>query len=340
MKYRILGKTGLRVSEICLGTMTFGTEWGYGADEAESLKQYKTFRDAGGNFIDTANRYTEGTSELYLGMFMEGHRHEVVMATKYSLRTGWGGVNDGGNQRKNMMESVEGSLKRLKTDYLDLFYLHAWDYHTPVEEVLRGMDDLVRQGKILYAGISDTPAWVVAQANTIADLRGWTRFNALQIEYSLIQRSVEFDLTPMAHAMDMAIIPWAPLAGGALSGKYYKNTNTEGRVKPESLRRSARAQAIAGVVVQIAEAMGVPPVQVALRWLMQQPGTVIPIVGAKNAEQLSQSLGAVDVVLSTKDMERLDEVSKWEERIFPHDFLKGQGVIDLLFNGMADKMKK
>jgi len=320
--------------------MTFGTEWGYGADEAESKAQYQTFRDAGGNFIDTANRYTEGTSEKYLGKFMEGQRSEVVMATKYSLRTAFGGVNDGGNQRKNMMESIEGSLKRLKTDYIDLFYLHAWDSHTPVEEVLRGMDDLVRQGKILYAGISDTPAWVVSQANTIADLRGWTRFNALQVEYSLVQRTVEFDLTPMAHAMDMAIIPWAPLAGGALSGKYLADKNTDGRVKPESLRRNERAQAIAAVVVAIAAEMGVPAVQVALRWLMQQAGTVIPIVGAKNAAQLSQSLGAADIVLSTTDMERLTEVSKRDERIFPHDFLAGQGVIDLLFNNLAASVIK
>jgi aryl-alcohol dehydrogenase-like predicted oxidoreductase len=174
MNYKLLGKSGLKVSELCLGTMTFGTDWGYGADKEESAKQYALFREVGGNFIDTANLYTNGTSETFLGHFMEGHRHEVVLATKYSLKTGGKGPNAAGNSRKSMMESVEGSLKRLQTDYIDLLYLHAWDFLTPIDEIMRGLDDLVKQGKVNYIGISDTPAWIISRANTMAELMGWT----------------------------------------------------------------------------------------------------------------------------------------------------------------------
>ena len=193
MKYKLLGRSGLRVSEICLGTMTFGEEWGWGADQTESKKQFFTYLENGGNFIDTANRYTEGTSEKYLGEFIKesNQRKEIVLATKYSLITDRSsGLNQSGNHKKNMVQSVEDSLKRLQTDYIDVYYLHAWDFTTSIEEVLRAMDDLVRQGKILYVGISDTPAWIVSRANAIAEFKDWSPFIALQIEYSLLQRSV------------------------------------------------------------------------------------------------------------------------------------------------------
>src|SRR6202041_1660008 len=220
MKYRLLGKSGLRVSEASFGTMTFGDEWGWGSEKAEAQKVYETYREAGGNFIDTANFYTNGTSETFLGEFMQGHRESVVLATKYSNAAPGNDPNAAGNHRKSMMRALEASLKRLQTDYIDLYWVHIWDGITPVEEVMRGLDDIVRQGKALYVGISDAPAWWIAQANTLAELRGWTQFTGLQIEYSLIERTVERELIPMAKALNLGVLAFSPLASGVLSGKY------------------------------------------------------------------------------------------------------------------------
>ncbi|TAG47808.1 MAG: aldo/keto reductase, partial [Runella slithyformis] len=235
MNYKLLGKSGLRVSELCLGTMTFGTEWGWGADQQESKKIFDTYANAGGNFLDTANRYTEGSSERFLGDFIAADRDHFVVATKYALKDRNGDPNFAGNHRKNMIRSVNESLKRLNTEFIDLFWLHMWDNTTPVDEILRGLDDLISSGKVQYIGISDTPAWVVSQANTIAELRGWSRFVALQIEYSLIQRAAERDLLPMAKAFDMAVTPWGVIGGGALTGKYLRGE--AGRVPEHSIRR-------------------------------------------------------------------------------------------------------
>src|SRR5215472_13095919 len=212
MKYRLLGNSGLRVSELSLGTMTFGEEWGWGTAKDEAQKVYATYREAGGNFIDTANVYTNGASEKFLGEFHKGHRESMVLATKFSNALPGNDPNAAGNHRKSMMQAVEASLSRLQTDYIDLYWVHIWDQMTPVEEVMRGLDDLVRQGKILYAGISDAPAWWIAQANMLADLRGWSRFVGLQIEYSLIQRTVERELVPMAQALTIGVTAWSPLA--------------------------------------------------------------------------------------------------------------------------------
>ncbi len=214
MRYKLLGKSGLRVSELCLGTMTFGEDWGWGSSKEESRKVYDAFLEAGGNFIDTANVYTNGTSEKLLGEFMTGHRDKIVLATKYTNAAPGNDPNAAGNHRKSMMQAVEASLKRLKTDYIDLYWLHIWDQITPIEEVMRAFDDLVRQGKILYAGVSDMPAWIVAKANTLAELRGWTSFVGLQIEYSLIERTPERDLLPMAADLGLGVTAWSPLAGG------------------------------------------------------------------------------------------------------------------------------
>jgi aryl-alcohol dehydrogenase-like predicted oxidoreductase len=200
MRYKLLGKSGLRVSELALGTMTFGEEWGWGASKEESRHIFEAYVAAGGNFIDTANRYTEGTSEKFVGEFVAPERDKFVVATKYTLFMRRNDPNAAGNQRKNMVQSLEASLKRLGTDYVDLYWVHAWDFMTPVEEVLRALDDMVRAGKILYVGISDTPAWVVSQANMLAELRGWTRFVGLQLPYSLIERTPERELLPMACA--------------------------------------------------------------------------------------------------------------------------------------------
>ena len=227
MRYRILGNSGLRVSEAALGAMTFGDDWGWGAAKDEARKVYDAFREAGGNFVDTANIYTNGTSESFLGEFMEGHRQSVVMATKYTNAFPGTDPNAAGNHRKSMVQAVEASLKRLKTDYIDLYWVHIWDQITPVEEVMRGLDDLVRAGKVLYVGISDAPAWWVAQANTLAHLRGWSPFIGLQIEYSLIERTVERELVPMAKALNLGLIAWSPLANGVLTGKYHGHGSSE-----------------------------------------------------------------------------------------------------------------
>jgi aryl-alcohol dehydrogenase-like predicted oxidoreductase len=223
MKYYLLGKTGLKVSELCLGAMTFGQEWGWGASKDECRKIFDAYVQAGGNFIDTANKYTEGTSEKYIGEFIASDRNRFVLATKYTSNTRRGDPNAGGNHRKSMVQSLESSLKRLNTDYIDLYWVHAWDRTTPIEETIRALDDMVKEGKVLYAGISDAPAWIVSQANTLANLKGWTEFTGLQIEYSLIERTPERELLPMAGALDIGITAWSPLGNGILTGKYNKN---------------------------------------------------------------------------------------------------------------------
>lgn len=339
MKYRLLGNTGLRISELCLGTMTFGTEWGWGADKDESRKMYDLFREKGGNFLDTANRYTEGTSEKYLGEFIKSEREEIVLATKYTLFMRRNDPNASGNHRKNMMQSVEASLKRLKTDYIDLYWVHAWDQMTPVEEVMRGLDDLVRSGKVHYIGISDTPAWIVSQANTLADLRGWTRFNALQIEYSLIERTVERELMPMARAFDMAVTPWAVVGSGVLTGKYHnKDDKSPKRVPDDNRRLSEKNLEIGSEVLKIADEVGRSPAQVAINWVRQKPGVVIPILGARTAEQLDDNLGCLDFELSSDHMKRLDDISAIDPG-FPHFFLQIEMVRDVVYGGMYDQIQ-
>jgi aryl-alcohol dehydrogenase-like predicted oxidoreductase len=335
MNYKLLGRSGLRVSDLSLGTMTFGTEWGWGCDHQTSQAIFESYANAGGNFIDTANRYTEGTSEKWVGEFIKADRDHFVLATKYTLFDKKGDPNFSGNHRKNMMRSVEESLKRLDTDYIDLLWVHAWDGTTPIEEMMRGLNDLVTSGKVNYIGISDTPAWVVAQANTIADWRGWNPFIALQVEYSLIQRTPERDLLPMAKALDLAITPWAPLAGGALSGKYLRGE--KGRVPDNSIRINERSQKITKVVIEIAEEIGASASQVAINWCIQKNQVVVPIVGAKTLAQIDDSLGCLKFKLSDEQIARLNEVSKIEIG-FPHDFLASDGVKEVMTGGTFGKI--
>src|ERR1700681_1269854 len=264
MRYRLLGNSGLRVSEAALGTMTFGDEWGWGSAKDEARKIYDAFRETGGNFIDTANFYTNGTSESFLGEFMKDHRLSVVLATKYSNASPGKDPNAAGNHRKSMVQALEASLKRLKTDYIDLYWLHIWDQITPIEEVMRAFDDLVRQGKILYAGVSDTPAWGVAKGNTLADLRGWTPFVGLQIEYSLIERTPEGELLPMAADLGLGVTAWSPLAGGMLTGKQLEAGGAkDSRQSDPGLKQfmapDARKEAIAREVVAVARECGHSP---------------------------------------------------------------------------------
>ncbi len=337
VKYKLLGKSGLRVSELCLGTMTltFGEDWGWGASKDESRQIFDTFVEAGGNFIDTANGYTDGSSEKIVGELIAADRERFVVATKYSfpnhLGDRNGNPNGSGNHRKNLMQSLEGSLKRLNTDYVDLFWLHAWDFTTPVEEVMRAFDDMVRQGKALYIGISDTPAWIVAEANTLARCYGWTPFVAMQIEYSLVQRTPERDLLPMAKAFDLAVTPWSPLAGGVLTGKYTQSngssqSTSRGQDIPE------RSLKIAQTVGEMARELGRSSAQIALAWIRTQSPQMIPILGARKLEQLQDNLKCLDVTLSPEQLQRLNQVSQIELG-FPHDFLGSDMIHDRLFGG-------
>ncbi len=353
MNYQLLGRSGLRVSDLCLGTMTFGDDWGWGSAKDEARKIYDAFREAGGNFIDTANIYTNGTSEQLVGEFIGDHREEIVLATKYTNATvGFSGkpgtdANAGGNQRKNMVQAVEASLKRLGTDYIDLYWLHVWDQMTPVEEVMRAFDDLVRAGKVLYVGISDAPAWVVAKSNTLAELRGWTRYVGLQIEYSLLERTVERELIPVAKDQGMTVLAWSPLRNGILTGKYLpentKASEAEGaRMHSEMMKGfGAVEEATHGAVREIAavgKELGVSAAQVALAWLRYRPVPVIPIVGARKLTQLEDNLRSVDLKLSPEQLERLDKASAVSMG-FPHDFLALEPVRMIAFGGMRDRIK-
>ncbi len=340
MNYKLLGHTGLRVSELSLGTMTFGEEWGWGASKEESRRIFDAYTKAGGNFIDTANKYTEGTSERFVGEFVGADRDSFVVATKYTLNSRKGDPNAGGNHRKNMKQSVEASLRRLNTDYIDLYWVHAADGITPLEETMRGLDDLVREGKILYAGISDMPAWSVARANTIAEFRGWTRFAGLQIRYSLADRDVERELIPMSRALDLAVLAWGPLASGLLSGKFNNGqSQSDARlVKNKSkLLTNEKSLAIARETAVVAAEIGRSPAQVALNWLLSRKGVVIPILGARKTEQIEDNLKCLDFTLGEEHLKRLDDASKVELG-FPHDFLSGPRMDDIIFGGTMKKI--
>jgi aryl-alcohol dehydrogenase-like predicted oxidoreductase len=342
MRYKLLGKSGLRVSELCLGTMTFGEDWGWGSTREESRKIYDAFLEAGGNFIDTANVYTNGTSERLLGEFMSGHRDRVVLATKYSNAAPGNDPNAAGNQRKSMMQSVEASLNRLKCDYIDLYWLHIWDQITPIEEVMRAFDDLVRQGKILYAGVSDMPAWVVAKGNTLAELRGWTSFVGLQIEYSLIERTPERELLPMAADLGLGVTAWSPLAGGMLTGKQLqpdgaKDSRQDNPSMKEFMKSDARKEAVVREVMAVAHEAGHAPAQVALAWLRQRATPVIPIIGARKLAQVKDNLACVDIRLEPALLQRLDAVSRIEMG-FPHDLFATELVRSLSSGGMRDRI--
>lgn len=324
MKYKLLGKSGLRVSELCLGCGTFGTNWGsLGSDKTVSQQIFNTFVDAGGNFIDTSNRYQEGQSEEFLGEFIHPNRDRYVIATKYSLVDGMQDGNDPngcGNHRKNLFRSVEGSLKRLKTDYIDLLWIHIWDYTTPMEEMMRALDDLVRQGKVLYIGASNFPAWWIARANLLAQVHGWSPFVATQLEYSMVERSCEPEFLPMAKELDIAFVCWSALAGGLVTGKYNR-----GNLDPQQPHRmlehvdpeknafwhpaTKRNLAIMDDVIKIADEVGRSPVQVSLRWLMQQQVVSVPLFSARTVEQMQEDLGACDFELTPEQMAKLNRAS-------------------------------
>ena len=344
MKFKLLGKSGLRVSELCLGNMTFGTEWGFGTGKEESKKVFDAYVEAGGNFIDTANKYNEGTSEKYLAEFIGKERERFVIATKYTLNMHGNDPNGGGNHRKNMMHSIDASLKRLKTDYIDLYWLHVWDYTTPIEEVLRGLDDLVKAGKINYIGISDAPAWVTARSNAIAELRGWSQFIAIQMKYSLFERSIEREFIPMAKELNIGVTAWGVLNYGLLTGKYSvedgKLLSTDGSKRYAEEQASIldeRKLTILGEVKKIAEETGMTMAQVAIAWVRGRG--VMPIIGAKSEAQLKENLKTLDFDLDSSHMDQLEAVSKIELG-FPYDFANSDAIRKRIFGGSFDNIDK
>ena len=314
--YLTLGRSGLRVSPLCLGAMTFGEDWGWGSPVAESEEIIEAFLDRGGNFIDTANAYTKGHSEAIIGDLLArtaGRRERVVLATKFLSNLYPGDPNGGGAGRKSIVAACEQSLRRLRTDYIDLYWMHCWDQHTPIEETMRALDDLVRAGKVRYIGFSDTPAWKVAQAQTRALFEGWSPLIALQIEYSLIERTVEGELIPMAIELGLGVTPWSPLRGGVLSGKYTRAN--AGSVKADRGERvtsflNERTYTIIDELTRIGRELAASPASVALAWVQSRPGVASTIIGARRIDQLEQNLAALDVTLSLAHLAALNAVSE------------------------------
>lgn len=346
--YRLLGRSGLRVSPLSLGTMTFGSDWGWGANDAEAKRIFDAYVDRGGNFIDTSVNYTNGASERILGGLIKDKRERIVLATKFTMARDANNINSGGNHRLNLVRSVEESLRQLDTDRIDLLYLHAWDFTTPPDEIVRTLDDLVRSGKILYVGICNTPAWRVAQMQTLADLRGWSPFVALQISYSLVERTVEHELIPMAQAMGLGVLPWSPLGGGILTGKYsHADLSDENDANVSETRKGViassgylneQALTIAQVVGKVADEVGASPSQVALAWTLQNPAVVSPIIGARTLEQAEENFGALSVEFTEDQLRRLEQASAVTP-IFPENFIGRPMAQQLIFGKNSVKSR-
>ncbi|MGH9487834.1 MAG: aldo/keto reductase [Terriglobales bacterium] len=328
--YRRLGRSGLCVSPLALGTMTFGTEWGWGSDQQAARQMVDRYVEAGGNFFDTADLYTQGTSERWLGEFLTERRQKAVIATKFGFADCAGDPNSGGNGRKNILRALEGSLRRLKTDYVDIYFLHAWDRLTQPEEVMRTLDDLVRSGKVRYLGLSNVPAWYAARAQTVSELRGREPIAALQMEYSLIERNLEHEFTDLARGYGMGIMAWSPLASGLLSGKYHpaegggegsgRLTTPQVAANPAMRKFTARNWAIVAELEAVAKLLDKSMAQVALNWVAGRPGVSAAIVGATKPAQLDDNLAALSFVIPDELRRRLDAASQ-PERPYPYSFL-------------------
>jgi len=325
-QYVTLGKSGLRVSPLCLGAMTFGEDWGFGSDLETSHRVIDTYIGAGGNFIDTANIYTKGHSEKILGDHIcseSAKRDRLVIATKFAGNLFNGDPNGGGNSRKAVLAACEESLRRLQTEYIDLYWMHFYDSTTPIEETMRALEDLVTQGKVRYVGFSDTPAWKCAQAQTIAHFRGWHPLIALQIEYSLLERTVEGELIPMARDLGLGVTPWSPLRGGVLSGKYRRDNLDSVETKRDWMKDKVDEKTLVVIdsLIEVAEDASCTPAQAALAWVRQREGVGSTIIGARTIEQLEANLASMDVTLTGAQMAKLDEVSA-PSLNFPHSFLQ------------------
>lgn len=330
MRYRLLGSSALRVSEVALGTMTFGERWGWGAALPESRRMLDLFLDRGGNLVDTASNYTDGESEEQLGELLEGRRERIVLATKYTLTSRPEDPNAGGNHRKNLLQSLEASLRRLRTDRIDLLWMHMWDGITPIDEVVRALDDVVAAGKVVAIGISDTPAWVVSRAVAIAELRGWTRPSAVQLPYSLASRDPERELFPMAASLGIAVLAWGNLGGGVLTGKYTGSESGPRRYRDHT--PGERQAKVVEVVREIAAGSGATPTQVCIAWVLAQreKANLIPILGARTFRQLEENLGTLAVELAPDALARLEEVTAIPLG-FPSTFLNDDEVVHLIF---------
>jgi aryl-alcohol dehydrogenase-like predicted oxidoreductase len=342
MDYHLLGRTGLRVSPLALGTMTFGNDWGWGASEETARTLFNTYLERGGNFIDTADLYTNGTSEELLGKFVKdrGARDFVVLATKYSFGAAAGNPNAGGNGRKNLFRALEGSLRRLQTDYIDLYWVHAWDTLTPVEEVMSTLDDVVASGKVRYIGLSDCPAWYVSRGQTIAELRGWERLAGMQMEYNLVERGIEHEFVPLAQNLGMGIVAWSPLASGLLSGKYTKDNLREGRLGAlqgsgnpafDRITANPRNWDIVDALNSISKEIGQAPSSVALNWVATQPGIAATLVGATKLAQLEANLKALEFKIPAELRGKLEQASA-PEQTTPYMFF-GEKMQQMQTNG-------
>jgi aryl-alcohol dehydrogenase-like predicted oxidoreductase len=331
-EYVTLGRSGLKVSPLCLGTMTFGEDWGWGSSEETAQKIFSTYLEKGGNFLDTADGYTNGKSEELLGKFTKNSkvRDDVVIATKFTFNAKSGNPNAGGNGRKNIYRALEGSLKRLQTDYVDFYWLHTWDKVTPVEEVLLTLGDLVREGKIRYFGLSDVPAWYLAKMQTLADAHSLHRISALQLEYSLIERAIEREHIPAAQEFGLGICPWSPLASGLLSGKYKRDFNGESQGRLSVVKDSGhpgfaklftdRNWTIVDALTDVANSIGKTPAQVALNWVATQPGITSTIIGATKLQQLEDNFAAIEFEIPADARAKLDESSALDSSVHPYLF--------------------
>ncbi len=340
MRYQIFGNTGLKVSEFCLGAMTFGEDWGWGSDAKQSRAVFDAFAEAGGNFIDTADVYTGGTSERLLGEFIASERDRYVVATKFTAGPQATDPNAAGNSRKHMRRSLEASLTRLGTDYVDIYWVHVWDFLTPIEEVMQSFDDLVREGKVLYVGISDAPAWVMSRAQTLAELRGSTRLAAMQVLYSLSERGIEGEFLPMAEALDLAVCCWSPLDQGILTGKFSQGSaggDESERSRLHGGRVPDEKAALVAELEKVAGELGCSPAQVALRWLRQRSPRSIPIVGARTLEQLNDNLGAVDVEIPDELFDRLENASR-RPLAWPHEMFSSPAQTGFTYGGFLDRI--
>ncbi|HEY1365537.1 MAG TPA: aldo/keto reductase [Gaiellaceae bacterium] len=333
MRYVLFGRSGLRVSELCLGTMTFGTDWGWGADAETCRAIFQRFAEAGGNFVDTSNNYTDGSSERIVGELVAADRDRWVVATKYTLTSDRSDPNAGGNHRKSLVRSLESSLRRLGTDHVDLLWLHMHDATTPIDEAVRALDDQVRAGKVLYVGISDSPAWVVARANTLAELRGWSPFVGLQLPYSLAGRDPERELLPMAGAFGLTVTAWGVLEAGVLTGK-----PAEQRRWPEEAV-SERVTGVVEAVQEVAAGRGCTPSQVAIAWLRARPSppTIVPILGARTEAQIVDNLGALAVDLEPAELGLLDAAGR-PALGFPRSFLESSDVRGLIYGDTWERL--
>ena len=342
LRYKLFGQhTGLRVSELVLGTANFGTAWGHGTDPDEARRIIDTYADAGGNFLDSSNGYQDGQSEEFVGDLLTGRRDEFVLSTKYAVKTNAAsGILVTGNSRQAMVSSVEASLKRLKTDRIDLYWVHVSDGVTPLEEIVRGFDDLTRAGKILYAGLSNFPAWRVARAATIAELRGAVPIAGIQVEHSLVQRATEQELIPAAQALGLGVVAFSPLGGGVLTGKYRAGKAQDRRdeawagagFQPEN---SPQRTAILDTLIAVADEAGVTPGEIAIAWVAAKGS--LPIIGPRTLAQLEANLAAANVTLSAEHIIRLDAVSAIPP-VYPYTVLSERRIQDLITGDMIDRI--